>query len=161
MGESGTGPRETGERVEELLARLRTKAGPAVAETAEELVTCLVRLYGDGLAAIMRTIRDDSRLQAMFVADPLVESLLLIHGLHPLDVNTRIRRALGRLGVGAELLSVSEDGAAVIGLAHGGSTVTDEIERAVMDAAPEITGVSLAPRDPPLLQIGRRPAETR
>ena len=28
------------------------------------------------------------------VADPLVESLLLLHGLHPLDVDTRIQRAL-------------------------------------------------------------------
>ena len=29
--------------------------------------------------------------------DPLVESLLLLHGLHPLDVDARIQRALDRV----------------------------------------------------------------
>jgi hypothetical protein len=158
----GNDATQTGERVEELLAELRTRAGPGAAETAEELVGCLVRLYGEGLTRIMRITRDDSRLQARFVADPIVESLLLIHDLHPLDVGTRIRRALGRLGVGAELLSLGDDGVADIRLASGGGHVaTADIERAVADAAPETTGVRIAPPEPPLLQIGRRPAEAR
>jgi len=130
--------------------------------TAEELVTRLVRLYGAGLERIMRITADDSRLRARFVADPLVESLLLIHDLHPLDVGARVRRALGRLGVGAELLSMDSDGTAIVKLAHGGGMLAiADVEQDVMDAAPEVTGVRLAPRDPPLLQIGRRPAEAR
>lgn len=156
--------RETGERVEELLAELRTRAGPEAAGTAEELVTCLVRLYGAGLERIMRITSGDSRLQARFVADPLVESLLLIHDLHPLDVATRVRRALGRLGIGAELLSLDDDGTAHIRLAGGhaaSQAALAEIGQAVADAAPETTGVRLEPREPPLLQIGRRPAEAR
>jgi len=147
---------ETGQRVEELLAELRTRAGPEAAETAEELITCVVRLYGDGLERVMRITSDDSRLQARFVADPLVESLLLIHDLHPLDVPTRVRRALGRIGIGAELLEVGGDGTAVVRLAHGGTEA--DIEAAVLAAAPEVTGVRVAPPEPPLLQIGRRPA---
>jgi hypothetical protein len=152
---------DTGQHVEELLAELRTRVGPDAAGVAEELVTCLVQLYGDGLERIMRITREDSRLQARFVADPLLESLLLIHDLHPLDVGTRVRRALGRLGIGAELLSVDDDGTAVVRLAHGGGPATADVEQAVMEAAPEITGVRLAPPEPPLLQIGRRPAEAR
>jgi hypothetical protein len=152
---------ETGRRVEELLAELRTRAGPETAATAEELITCLVQLYGTGLERIMRLTRDDSKLQARLIADPLVESLLLIHDLHPLDVGTRVRRALGRLGIGAELLSVDDDGTAVVRLAHGGAAVTEDVERAVTDAAPELAGVRLAPPEPPLLQIGRRPAAAR
>lgn len=147
---------ETGQRVEELLAELRTRAGPDAAEAAEELVTTVVRLYGDGLERIMRITSDDSRLQARFVADPLVESLLLIHDLHPLDVPTRVRRALGRIGIGAELLEVEADGTAVVRLAHGGTAA--DIEGAVLAAAPEVDGVRVAPPEPPLLQIGRRPA---
>ena len=42
-----------GERVEALLAELRSHAGPQVAATAEELVSCLVELYGAGLARIV------------------------------------------------------------------------------------------------------------
>jgi hypothetical protein len=152
-----------GERVEALLAELRARSGPEVADTAEELVGCLVRLYGAGLASVMRIIGDDSRLKARLITDPLVESLLLIHDLHPLDVGTRIRRGLGRLGIGAELLSIDDDGLALIRLAngHGHAAVLADVEQAVADAAPETTGVRIAPREPPLLQIGRRPAETR
>jgi hypothetical protein len=153
---------DTGARVEELLASLRARSGPEAAEAAEELVTCLVRLYGAGLERIMRITSDDSRLQARFVADQLVESLLLVHDLHPLEEGARVRRALGRLGIGAELLSVDPDGTAVVRLAHGGGALAlADIEQAVMDAAPDVTGVRLAPREAPLLQIGRRPAEAR
>lgn len=154
--------REAGARVEELLAELRTRSGPEAAAAAEELVTCLVSLYGTGLERIMRITSGDSRLQARFITDPLVESLLLIHDLHPLDMGARVRRALGRLGTGAELLSVDDDGTAVVRLAHGGGALASaDVEQAVMDAAPEVTGVRLAPREPPLLQIGHRPPETR
>jgi hypothetical protein len=161
--DGGIDAQAAGERVETLLAELRTRAGPDAADTAEELVGCLVRLYGAGLASIMRVIGDDSRLKARLIADPLVDSLLLIHDLHPLDVGTRIRRALGRLGIGAELLSVDEDGVALIRLAngHGHAAVEADVEQAVADAAPETTGVRIAPRDPPLLQIGRRQGVAR
>jgi hypothetical protein len=155
--------RAAGEHVETLLAELRSLAGGEAAEVAEELVGCLVRLYGAGLASVMRAIGDDSRLKARLIADPLVDSLLLIHDLHPLDAGTRIRRALGRLGIGAELLSIDSEGVAHVRLAHGHghAGVLADVEQAVADAAPETTAVRLAPREPPLLQIGRRPAETR
>lgn len=159
MDQTPASTEDAGQRVEELLAELRTRAGPEAADTAEELVTCLVRLYGDGLERIMRITSGDSRLQARFVADPLVESLLLIHDLHPLDVPTRVRRALGRIGIGAELVEIDADGTAVVRLSHGGTPA--DVEGAVLAAAPEIAGVRVAPPEPPLLQIGRRPAEAR
>lgn len=157
--DGSTDAQAAGERVETLLAELRTRAGPEAADTAEELVGCLVRLYGAGLASIMRIIGDDSRLKARLITDPLVDSLLLIHDLHPLDVGTRIRRALGRLGIGAELLSIDDEGVALIRLAngHGHAGVQADVEQAVADAAPETTGVRIAPREAPLLQIARRP----
>jgi hypothetical protein len=150
--------REAGERVEALLAELRTRSGPEAAGVAEELVTCLVRLYGAGLETIMRTIGDDQRLQALLVTDPLVESLLLVHDLHPLEADARIRRALGRLGTGAEFLGVDDAGIAHVRLGHGCGSTTAVVEKAIADAAPEAAGVEFAPRETPLLQIGRRPA---
>jgi len=156
-----TGAQETGARVEALLAELRARSGPEAADLAEELVTCLVRLYGAGLEAIMRTIGDDQRLAALLIADPLVESLLLVHDLHPLDAGARIRRALGRLGVGAEFLGIDDAGVAEIRLGHGCGSVSGDIEQTVADAAPETTGVRFAPREAALLQITRRPAGAR
>jgi hypothetical protein len=81
--------------------------------------------------------------------------------LHPLDASARIRRALGRLGIGAELESVDQDGVAHIRLGSGCGSTEATIMQAVTDAAPETTGVRLIPRDPPLLQITRRPVGAR
>jgi len=153
-----TGAQATGERVEALLAELRARSGPEAADVAEELVTCLVRLYGAGLARIVATIGDDQRLQALLIADPLVESLLLVHDLHPLDPSARIRRALGKLGTGAELVEVDGEGVARVRLGHGCGSTTAVVEQAVADAAPETTGVEFVAREAPLLQIMRRPA---
>ena len=158
MSDDGNDARAAGERVEALLAELRARSGPEAADVAEELVTCLVRLYGAGLAAIMATIGDESRLTALLIADPLVESLLLVHDLHPLDTAARIRRALGRLGTGAEFLGVDDTGVAHVRLASGCGSTAAVVEQAIADAAPETTGVAIAPREQPLLQITRRPA---
>ena len=150
--------RETGTRVEALLAELRFGSCPEAATVAEELITCLVGLYGTGLQTIMRTIGDDTRLQALLIADPLVESLLLVHDLHPLDANSRVQRALGRLGAGTEFLGIDDAGVAHVRLGKGCGATAGDIEQVVTDAAPDITGVRFAPRETPLLQITRRPA---
>jgi len=166
-----------GERIEELLASLRSRGG-AAADTAEELVRLLVGLYGDGLSHIVAGLAADGETgQAMLdslAADPLVEGLLLLHGLHPLDVDARIQRALdqvrpylGSHAGGVQYLGV-RDGVAHLrleGTCHGcpSSTVTVRlaIEGAVQDAAPEVTEVVVegmtAPPEPALLQIGPRP----
>jgi hypothetical protein len=155
-----TDAREAGERIEDLLAELRTRSGPEAAGLAEELVTCLVRLYGAGLEAVMRTIGDDQKTQALLVADPLVESLLLVHDLHPLDTSTRIRRALGRAGISAEFLGVDDAGVVHLRLGHGCGSTPAVVEQAVADAAPETTGVEFAAREAALLQITPRPRGT-
>ena len=169
---------EAGERIEGLLAALRARGG-AAADTAEELVRVLVGMYGDGLAAIMTALSGEGAAGRAIVdrlaADPRVEGLLLLHGLHPLDVDARIQRALDRVrpylgshAGGVQYLGVS-DGVARLrleGTCHGcpSSTVTVRlaIEGAVQDAAPEVTEVVVegmtAPPEPKLLQIGPRPA---
>ena len=157
----GNDAQAAGERIESLLAELRARSGPQAADVAEELVTCLVRLYGAGLAAVMRIAGDDDRLLARLIADPLVESLLLIHDLHPLDTATRIRRALARIGGGAEFGGIDDSGVAMVRPGSGCGSTAEAIERAVTDAAPEAAGVRLVPREQPLLQITRRPEQAR
>jgi Fe-S cluster biogenesis protein NfuA/nitrite reductase/ring-hydroxylating ferredoxin subunit len=168
---------QAGERIEELLTALRSRGG-AAADTAEELVRLLVGMYGDGLAAIMAALAEEGEPGRAIIdrltADPLVEGLLLLHGLHPLDVDARIQRALdqvrpylGSHAGGVQYLGVT-DGVARLrleGSCHGcpSSTVTVQlaIEGAVQDAAPEVTEVVVegmtAPPEPKLLQIGPRP----
>ena len=166
----------TGERVEALLAELRSQAGPQVAATAEELVSCLVELYGAGLARITEIVGEDDgsgpQLMDKLVADPLVESLLLVHDLHPLDTSARVRQAveevlpqLGSHAGNVEYLGLDEAGVLRLRLEQSGcsaDTVRDLIEKAVAGAAPEAAGVSIElaqpPAEPTLLQITRRPA---
>src|SRR5579859_404516 len=171
--------KQAGDRIEEILGALRSGA-PAVAAAAEELTGLLVGLYGDGLARIMAVLGESgpagARLIAKLTEDPLVESLLLLHDLHPLDVDARVQRALdqvrpylGSHAGGVEYLGVT-DGVARLrleGSCHGcpSSTVTVRlaIEDAVKNAAPEVTEVVVeGMTEPPagsrtLLQIGRRP----
>ena len=164
-----------GERVEALLSELRSQAGPQVAATAEELVSCLVELYGAGLARITEIVGEDEgagpQLMDKLVADPLVESLLLVHDLHPLDTSARVRRAveevlpqLGSHAGNVEYLGLDEAGVLRLRLEQSGcsaDTVRDLIEKAVAGAAPEAAGVSIElaqpPAEPTLLQITRRP----
>jgi Fe-S cluster biogenesis protein NfuA len=163
-----------GERVEALLAELRSQAGPQVAATAEELVSCLVELYGAGLAQVVRLVGEDEagpQLMDKLVADPLVESLLLVHDLHPLDTSARVRQAvegvLPQLGSHAgdvEYLGLDDHGVLQLRLVQGGcsaATARDLISKAVAAAAPEAAGVGIEmvqpPAELPLLQIGRHP----
>ncbi|HEU5421484.1 MAG TPA: NifU family protein [Streptosporangiaceae bacterium] len=175
-----TSVRNTGARVEELLGSLRSGGMGPAADAAEELVSLLVALYGDGLARIVSVLDDGGEAGAELLAkladDPQVEGLLLLHDLHPLDVDTRIQRALDRVrpylgshAGGVQYLG-TEDGVARLrleGSCHGcpSSTVTVQlaIQTAVEDAAPEVSevvveGMTAAP-EPGLLQIGRRPPD--
>jgi len=177
-----TGVQAVGARVEELLSALRTGSFGGAAPAAEELVSLLVGLYGDGLSQIVTVLNAQGPAGAEMVAkladDPLVESLLLLHGLHPFDIDARIQRALDRVrpylgshAGGVRYLGVT-DGVARLrleGSCHGcpSSAVTVElaITTAVQDAAPEVEKVVVdgmtAPAEPALLQIGKRPVDGR
>jgi len=183
---AGHDAQQAGERVEALLAELRSHAGPQVAATAEELVSCLVELYGAGLGEIIRIIGEDpegngsgSRLMAALVADPLVESLLLLHDLHPLDIGSRVRQAIEevrpKLGPQAgqvEFAGVDDRGVIVLRLERSGhgcqsssAAIQAAIEQSVAAAAPEAAGVQIdvvtVAAELPLLQITRGPTAVR
>jgi Fe-S cluster biogenesis protein NfuA/nitrite reductase/ring-hydroxylating ferredoxin subunit len=173
--------RQVGARVEELLGVLQAEGGPATAQAAEELVRLLLGLYGDGLRHIMSALRAEGEAGAAILdrllADPLVESLLLLHDLHPLDIDARIQRALdqvrpylGSHAGGVQYLGVTGEGVARLrleGSCHGcpSSTVTVQLalKGAVEDAAPEVTEVVVegmtSAGAAPLLQIGSRPPD--
>jgi Fe-S cluster biogenesis protein NfuA/nitrite reductase/ring-hydroxylating ferredoxin subunit len=174
------GVRQVGARVEELLGTLRSGGNGAAAPAAEELVRILLGLYGDGLGHIMAALHESgdggAAVLDRLLADPLVESLLVLHDLHPLDVDARIQRALdgvrpylGSHAGGVEYLGVTDDGVAHLrleGSCHGcpSSTLTVRlaIQGAIEGAAPEVTdvvveGVSEPAGQQALLQIGSGP----
>jgi len=150
-----TGVEATGDRVEQLLATLRSGEDR---ETAEELVRELMDLYGTGLARVVAIVRDhDAQLLGRIAADDHVRSLLLLHDLHPDDTDTRIRRALDGLP-DVEFLGTG-DGVARLRLTAGGcgsAALARIAEQAVLAAAPEVTRVEITTAGA-LLQIGVGP----
>jgi Fe-S cluster biogenesis protein NfuA len=161
--------RAVGSRIEELLGQIRSAGDPATGEAAEEVVRLVVELYGAALARVVE-LGGDGLLERL-VADELVASLLILHGLHPKDTETRVVEALDRVrpylgshAGGVVLLGVDPEG--VVRLRLEGScdgcpsstmTVKLAIERAIEEAAPEVTAVEVenltGEREPRLLQI--------
>lgn len=152
--------RTAGDRIETLLEA--SSAGGAVArERAEQLVREVVDLYGAGLARVVALL--DAGMLERLARDDLVASLLLVHGLHPHDVDARVRSALdsvrpylGSHGGDVELVEIVD---AVVRLELTGScrgcpssSVTLElaVQDAVRAAAPEIEAIEVvaAPTEP-------------
>ena len=173
--------RQAGERIEELLATPAVGGRRVPRPRRRSWCGCCSASTETGSATSWTPSppkeRPATRVSDRLLADPLVESLLLLHDLHPLDVDTRIQRALDRVrpylgshAGGVEYLGAGADGVARLrleGSCHGcpSSTVTVRlaIEGAVEDAAPEVTEVVVEgmtePPGPQLLQIGRRPSD--
>jgi Fe-S cluster biogenesis protein NfuA len=167
--EDGRDLRAVGARIEELLGQIRAAGDPATAEVAEEVVRLVVELYGAGLERAVELAGPEA--VERFVEDELVASLLVLHDLHPKDTETRVVEALdqvrpylGSHAGGVELLGIDPGG--VVHLRLEGScdgcpssvqTVKLAIERAIEEAAPEVTSVEVEnltrERAPQLLQI--------
>lgn len=163
-------------RIETLLDQLAGE--PAAAQCAEELVGSVVQLSGAGLSRMVELLADTPEGQQMLhrlAADELVAGLLLLHGLHPDDTDTRIHTALekvrpylGSHAGGIDYLGIDEEGTAHLrlkgscdGCAGSAATVHDAVERAVLSAAPEVRQVQVdgmvePTTRPQLLQIGMR-----
>ncbi len=156
------------DRIESLLQKVSTFPDLQVRAVTEELIQSLLDMYGEGLSRVLElTIETEATgfsLVKNFMNDDLVRSLLLLHGLYPVDIEERIIQALDEVrpylkshGGNVELVSI-EDGVARLrleGSCHGcpSSTMTLKltIEEAIYKAAPdldrlEVDGVSDPPR---------------
>lgn len=92
---------------------------------AMEAVQAIVEMYGEGLARIVERV--DAR---PLLEDELVEHLLLVHDLHPVPVEERVR---GVLPDGVELASI-ENGVVRLRIdGKCGKSVDDAIRRVAPD----------------------------
>ena len=149
--------RERVARVETLLGEIEALKDPNARQKAAEIVQVLLELYGEGMARMMETVAQGEEREKTFQAftdDELVSHLLLLHGLHPLDVETRVVRALEEVrpylqshGGNVELLGV-EGGVARLrmqgscdGCPSSAMTLKLAIEEAIQKAAPDLEGI--------------------
>jgi Fe-S cluster biogenesis protein NfuA/nitrite reductase/ring-hydroxylating ferredoxin subunit len=141
-------------RVEALTEAVEAIADPEARALADELAGAVVQLYGEGLERIFAALDEDARLRLS--EDGVVASLMLIHGLYPVELETRVRAALDGIrpymeshGGNVELLGI-DDGVARLrlegscnGCSASQATLELAIERALEEQAPDLLGIDV------------------
>lgn len=147
------------EQTETLLQELDRLADPAARDLVQQLVQSIMQFHGDGLTRIVELLGqagDGDSLVCSLANDELVGSLLLLYGLHPLDLETRVRQALDKVrpmldshGGDVHLLSV-EGGLVRLrlegscnGCPSSSLTLKNAIEEAIYEAAADLTGLEV------------------
>jgi Fe-S cluster biogenesis protein NfuA len=143
------------QRIGELVGELENIEDAEARASAKALVQLLLDLHAVGLERVMEIVakNGDSGQRTIddLGGDPLVSSLLVLYGLHPLDLESRVSQAVERVrprvrkgGGELELLS-NESGVVrlqlqVTGHSCGstGKTLKAMVEDALYEAAPDI-----------------------
>ncbi|MEP7076077.1 MAG: NifU family protein [Acidobacteriota bacterium] len=148
------------ERVEHLVSLIENCPDSLMRESALELVQTLMDFHGAGIERMMDiTAKAGAAGYAIFddyARDELTANLLLLYGLHPLDISDRILNAIEKVRPSlslhegdVELLGV-DDG--VVRLRLKGScdgcpssalTLKNTIEEAIYAAAPDVVSIEV------------------
>lgn len=152
--------RQQAARIEKLVQEVAAFPDLHARTIAQELVQVLLDMYGEGLARLLEITAETEAsglpLIDTFAEDELLNSLFLLHGLHPLDIETRVMQALDGVrpylqshGGNVEFVKVEDDIAhlRLQGSCNGcpGSTITLKlaIEEAIYKAAPDLNGLQV------------------
>jgi Fe-S cluster biogenesis protein NfuA len=146
-------------QLDRLIADFEQHADPANRAAMSQIVQTLLEFHGKGLRRILDHLAEqgptgEQTIHAL-ADDALISSLLVLHDLHPQDVNTRLQGALDRVrpylashGGHVELLSVTPEGVVHLrleGSCHGCPssriTLQTNIEQEIYAAAPEVTSI--------------------
>jgi Fe-S cluster biogenesis protein NfuA len=142
---------DAADRIDRLMHELEHVRDAEARATALALVQSILDVHAEAFERVLE-LCDAQRL----AADPLVGSLLLLYGLHPEPVESRVERALEKVrpyiqshGGRVALLGVDDDG--VVHLSMDGTchdcpsseqTMKLAIEQAIFEAAPEVVRVA-------------------
>ena len=158
------------EKAEALVQQLEALPEGNAKRSAVGAIEALLALHGEGLERILTLLEEkgEQRLVEGLAADEVVAGLLLLHGLHPVPLEGRVRQALDKVrpylgshGGDVELLGV-EDGIARLrlggtcdGCPSSAVTLQNAIEAAILKAAPDVERIEAeGVAEPALLQIG-------
>jgi Fe-S cluster biogenesis protein NfuA len=147
------------QKVAELVQRLESSTDPDVRAMARELLESLMSFHGAALERILEFAANSGEAGETIIqkcgSDELVSSLLLLYGLHPQDLQTRVTRALEKSrkfleghSAAAEIVSVGEDGAVIVqlyvqanGCESSAASVKSTLEAALQDATPDAPSI--------------------
>jgi Fe-S cluster biogenesis protein NfuA len=168
------------QKIEELVRDIETAADPKIRSGAVELMQSLMELHGAAFERVLEIVFESGPHGEAIIddlaRDETVESLLLLYGLHPLDLETRVAAALEKVrpslrshSAEVELLGIN-DGAVRLRLESSGqgcgstaSKLKAEIEEAIYQAAPDMTALEvevIEPEKPMVLVQLKREGKT-
>jgi Fe-S cluster biogenesis protein NfuA len=145
------------DRLQGLMDHAEQLPDPAARGVARDCIESLLSFYGEGLTRVLAIVQEDqaggAEILNRLAQDPTVSGLLLIHGLHPIDLPTRLQQALDKVrpfmeshGGNVELLGL-EDGFARLRLQGAcqscpSSRVTLElaVRSALEEGCPDLAG---------------------
>ena len=152
--------REDMQRIGNLVQEIESSADPAVRAITKTLMQSLMDLHGAAIEKALDIVADSGE-QGMAIIDrlgrdPLVGSVLILYGLHPEDLETRVVKAvdkarpqLRKQGCEVELVSVN-DGAIRLRVETGShtcgstaKTLQATLEGTMYDAAPDLTSLTI------------------
>lgn len=147
--------RQKMQRIGDLVSQL--DSGDAA--RSRELLQLVMDLHGEALDRIVQRLHDageaGERVIEGLAADPLVSSVLLLYGLHPLDFETRVREAVEKLapalrssyGVYAEFAGLHAGAVRIrlrgVDTASTARNVRSAVEEELYAAAPDAESVVL------------------
>ncbi len=144
--------------IEEKLSTIESVADPHLRATVRDLVESIMALHGEGLERMLELIRATGDEGAAVIPrlgrDELVGSLLILYGLHPLDLETRIGQGLEKArerlrahDSRVELIEM-QDGAVRLRLEANGhgcgsnpQALKEMLEETMYQAAPDIASL--------------------
>lgn len=147
--------------IEALVHQIEKASDPALTATARELVQLLMELHGAGLERMLEIVNQTTTSGPSVIEalgrDELVRSLLLLYGLHPDSLETRVMQALEKTrpylkshGGNVNLVGVDVAGAVTLrleGNCHGcpssSATLKLAVEEAIYAAAPDVTAIKV------------------
>ena len=150
--------REEMQRIGGLVQEIEAIADPAVRAATKGLVQSLMDLHGAALEKALDIVAETGEMGLEIIdrlgRDSLVSSVLILYGLHPEDLETRVTKAVERVrpqlrkqGCEVELLGVN-DGAIQLRVETGShtcgstaKTVQATLEGAIYDAAPDLASL--------------------
>lgn len=149
-------------RLESALARVESLPDENARDIARQAVIAVLEFHREGVCRLSGRLRevnaDGEDILRAVAEDELVASLLSLHGVHPVPIEARVRRALGDVrgtesGQAGRVDVISIDSAAIRLRVTGSERLRRAVERAVADAAPEVERVEVL--GPDLIPVER------
>ncbi|HXO60733.1 MAG TPA: NifU family protein [Candidatus Acidoferrales bacterium] len=147
------------ESIDKMVRALEDAKDPVLRANAKDLVQALMALHGACLERMLEVVGHSAEsgksIIDTFARDGVVKSVLLLYGLHPVDVKTRVLEALEKMRPSMRLhagtvsfVGIDQVGMVTLrmegkseGCGSSASALKQAVEQAIYDSAPDISGI--------------------